>query len=124
MRLLLDTHVLVWFGRDDPRLSREARHALINLGAELLISSVTAFEFEDLRARGRFGEVGPLEVLARALHAAVIDYPAEAASIAALLPPHHLDPVDRMLIAHAKHADVTLMTADETMQRYPIRTLW
>lgn len=35
-----------------------------------------------------------------------------------------LDPVDRMLIAHAIHADLTLVSADETMRRYPVRSLW
>lgn len=124
MGLLLDTQVLVWFGLDDPRLSQAFRDALLDGDAQFLVSSVTAFEFEDLRIRGRLGRVDTIDVLVEGLDAIVLDFPAEAARIVPRLPGYHLDPVDRMLIAHAKHADLTLVTADKTIHRYPIRTLW
>lgn len=124
MGLLIDTHVLVWFSRDDARLSPAFRALLVDPDATFLVSSVTAFEFEDLRLRDRFGVVGGLGDLLAGLGATVLDYPAEAVRTVPLLPAIHRDPVDRMLIAHAIHADLTLVTADETMRRYPVRSLW
>lgn len=54
----------------------------------------------------------------------VIDYPAEAYHVADSLPDIHRDPVDRMLIAHALHAGLPIVTADATIRRYPVRTIW
>ena len=124
MGLLLDTQVLVWFGLDDPRLSPAFRAALLDPDTNFLVSGVTAFEFEDLRVRNRLGPVDSIGILIAGLNATVLDYPGEAARIVPLLPDHHRDPVDRMLVAHAIHADLTIITADETVRRYPVRTLW
>jgi PIN domain nuclease of toxin-antitoxin system len=122
--LLLDTQVLVWFGLDDRRLSAVFREKLLDADVRFLVSGVTAFELEDLRVRGRLGSVDSVGVLVAGLGAALLDFPAEAARIVPLLPDLHRDPVDRMLIAHAIHADLTLVTADATVRRYPVRTLW
>ena len=122
--ILIDTHVLAWVGLDDPRLSRRAILAISDGAQRLLVSAVRAYESVDLNRRGRFGADLPLSDLLNALAAEVIGYPAECWSVAATLPPLHRDPVDRMLIAHAMYADLTLVTADETMRAYPVRTLW
>jgi len=53
-----------------------------------------------------------------------VDLPADIWRLAVTLPDLHRDPVDRMLIAHALHLDATLVTADVTMHRYPVRCLW
>lgn len=52
------------------------------------------------------------------------DLPAEVWRLADRLPDLHRDPIDRMLLAHAMHDDVTLVTADRTMHAYPVATLW
>ncbi len=65
-----------------------------------------------------------MATLLQKLRASLIDFPSEAYRLVALLPPIHRDPVDRMLIAHAIHADLTLVTADEAMRAYPVRSLW
>lgn len=124
MALLLDTHVLLWIGASDARLSQTAREAIASPGAELFVSSVTAYEYEDLRLRGRLGEPDPVSTIVERLDAAVLPYPAEAHRLIVLMPQLHRDPVDRMLVAHALHADMTIVTADRTIPRYPVRTLW
>ena len=124
MALLLDTQVLVWFGLDDRRLSNAFRDTLLDPDTEFAVSSVVAYEFEDLRIRNRLGLVDTIGVLIEGLGATILDYPAEAYRIIPLLPMLHRDPVDRMLIAHAIHADLTLITADKTIRKYPVRTLW
>ena len=125
MALLIDTNALAWFGAGDPRLSIPARQAMTDGAEELLVSAVTAYEFADLNNRNRFDADLPLEALLRSLDAEIIDYPAECWLVAASLPDLHRDPVDRLVIAHAMHADLTLVTSDATMREYPVvRTLW
>lgn len=124
MGLLIDTQSIVWLASDVPRLSAAARTALTDGGERLFVSAVTAFEYTDLNRRGRFLADLPLGPILAELEASVLAFPAEAWSLAEALPPLHRDPVDRMLIAHAIHADLTLVTADATIREYPVPSLW
>lgn len=124
MGLLIDTQSVVWLVTRIDRLSAVARAAVLESDEPVFVSVVTAFEFTDLNRRDRFGADLPLEPVLAQLDATVLGFPAEAWRLAESLPNLHRDPVDRMLIAHALHADLTLITADETMRRYPVRTLW
>lgn len=124
MPILIDTHVLVWAVADSRRLSARARSCLTVPGQQLLVSAVTAWEYGDLYQRGRLDRAGPLDDVLHALSIEVIALPAELWRLASSLPPIHLDPMDRMLIAHAVHADLTLVTADADIRRYPVRTIW
>lgn len=124
MAALIDTQALVWIATRSPKLSRAAERALLDGAIELFVSAVTAFEFADLNSRGRFGADLPLDPLLDALGATLLDYPVACWRLIPMLPPLHRDPVDRMLITHAIHADLTLITAEATMHDYPVRTLW
>lgn len=124
LAILIDTQTIVWAVAGSPKLS-VAAHAAITSGAEdVHVSAVTAFEFVDLNRRGRFGVDLPFRSMLEQLEATILDYPAQAWTIAEELPAIHYDAVDRMLIAHAIHADLTLVTADSLVRRYPVRTLW
>lgn len=93
-------------------------------GLDLVISAITAWEYSDLVACNRLpGAPGMADVL-RDYAFTLVDFPAETWALAALLPRIHRDPVDRMLIAHAIAADLTLVTADRVMRRYPVKSLW
>lgn len=124
MAMLIDTQALAWLATGDPRLSRTAAEALLDESSQLLVSAVTAYEFADLNRRGRFDADLPLQSLLTRLDATIVDYPGSCWSLAASLPLLHRDPVDRMVIAHAIHSDLTLVTADTIMRRYPVQTLW
>ena len=124
MSILIDTQALVWIAVGSERLSDGARDAIVDGTARLCVSAVTAYEFVDLNGRGRFGTDLPLRALLDRLDAEVLNFPAEAWVVAGHLPDLHRDPVDRMLVAHAISADMTLMTADATIRRYPVRSLW
>lgn len=124
MAILIDTQALVWSVLDSPKLSSTARGVITKGESELCISSVTAFEFVDLNRRGRFGVDLPFRSVTEQLEAAVLDLPAAAWVIAETLPNLHADPIDRILIAHAIHGDHLLVTADRTIRRYPVRTIW
>jgi PIN domain nuclease of toxin-antitoxin system len=124
VRLLLDTHVLIWAPTGDPRLSAAARDAMTNPEAELFASAVTAFELADLQERGRVAMIEDVGAVAAVLGLSVLDFPAEAWRIAASLPDIHRDPVDRMLVAHAIAGDFAVVTADTMIRRYPVKSLW
>ncbi len=124
MRLLLDTHVLIWAPTGDPRLSGPAREAITSPEAELFASAVTAFELAGLQERGRVAMSEDVGTVAAVLGLSVIDFPGEAWRIIGSLPDIHRDPVDRMLIAHAIAGDFTLVTSDKVIRRYPVKSLW
>lgn len=124
LAIFVDTHALVWFGVGDPRLSKTAKEVLCSRIESVLISAVTAYEFMDLNRRGRFGNDLALAEIVEHLGGEVIDYPADCSTLAALLPPVHLDPVDRMLIAHAIQLDCPVVTADHDFRSYPVRIIW
>jgi PIN domain nuclease of toxin-antitoxin system len=119
MALLIDTHVLVWIGEGHPRLKPAVRDRLVDPDESLCVSAVTAFEYADLRVRGRIPRSAALDELQDRLQLAIIDYPAALWPLAATLPPIHRDPVDRMLIAHALALEMPLVTADANIARYP-----
>lgn len=122
--LLLDTNILVWAGVADPRLPASVRDVLQSPDEALFVSAVTAWEFADLAARGRLPEQLTFQQAIDGLAVELLDFPAGAWAIAATLPPIHKDPVDRMLIGHAIVAGLTIITSDEKVRRYPVKTFW
>jgi PIN domain nuclease of toxin-antitoxin system len=122
--LLLDTQVLVWIGANDRRLSDTVRQVLANAASRLFVSAVTAWEFADLEIRGRLPRSVSLRPIVEQLSAKLLDLPASTWETISSLPPLHRDPVDRMVIGHAINADLTLVTGDAIMRRYPVKTLW
>lgn len=124
MALLIDTHGLVWFAGADRRLSSVARSAIESAETSLFVSAVTAWEYADLKHRGRIPATADFARLQDMLGFTLLDYPAALWQTASQLPDIHRDPIDRMLIAHAIALDLTLVSADATMRRYPVKSLW
>ncbi|MBV9842523.1 MAG: type II toxin-antitoxin system VapC family toxin [Sphingomonadaceae bacterium] len=124
MDYLIDTHAMIWAGAGYRQLSPAAAEAIVDPTNRLLVSAVSAWEFEDLHRRGRLAGSVALDAILDALSLVLVDLPAHVWRVARRLPNLHGDPVDRMLIAHAIHADLTLITADKMIRRYPVRTLW
>lgn len=114
----------MWFGVGSRRLSRRAREVIEAPDNPLYVSAVTAWEYADLEARGRFADSAPLASLRDALRFEILDFTADLWAVAVSLPAIHRDPVDRMLVAHAIAMDLTVVTADKTIRRYPVATLW
>lgn len=88
------------------------------------VSAVTAWEFVDLNQRGRFGANLDFAQLVDRFQIELLAFPSDAWKLIPQLPNLHRDPVDRMLIAHALHSGLTLVTSDETMRAYPVQSLW
>jgi PIN domain nuclease of toxin-antitoxin system len=124
LRVMLDTHALIWALADSPRLSKAARRIIVNANNEVLVSAVSAWEIAIKRALGRLKI--PDDLIEAVDDAGFVRRPlgfAEAQRLQAL-PQLHADPFDRMLIAHALEEDVPLITSDESIAKYPVAIIW
>jgi PIN domain nuclease of toxin-antitoxin system len=124
MRLLLDTHVLLWWLADDRRLKSPERHVIAHRDALVYVSAVSIWEITIKKGLGRL-ELDN-EVLERELETGDMnELPVRwrHAKIAGALPTHHQDPFDRMLIAQAQTEGLTLVTYDRAFQPYDVAVL-
>ena len=124
--MLLDTHIFLWLQTSPERLG-EHLAMVEDVDTELFVSAATSWEIAIKYALGRLTLPSspttyvPERILAIGARPVAIEH--EQALAVADLPPIHRDPFDRLLVAHAIHLDVPLMTADPLVARYPIRTL-
>ena len=121
MRLLLDTHIALWVLTDNARLSALARSVIVSGGDQVFVSAASIWEISikyrlspermpisGQQAKSRFNAAG-LQILAiSAEHAAQVD----------LLPMHHRDPFDRILVAQAQCEPLRLLTGDAKLVAY------
>lgn len=105
-------------------MSQRARDALADGEAELFVSAVNAYELVAIQRRGKVAMTESVAEIAGPMGFSLLDLPADIWRIAAGLPDIHRDPIDRMMIAHALHDDLTIVTADKIVRSYPVKTLW
>ncbi|SDU70491.1 type II toxin-antitoxin system VapC family toxin [Jiangella alkaliphila] len=119
-RLLLDTHVVLWWLMDDAELSDELKET-IDEELEVFVSSATVWELAIKQGLGKLSAQVDLaeEVLRSDLQQLPITF--EHAIDAGRLPLHHRDPFDRMLVAQARVEQLTLVTRDSAMNDYDVR---
>jgi PIN domain nuclease of toxin-antitoxin system len=122
VRLLPDTHILLWTIAESRRLSAAARALIGEPDNELTFSSVSLWEVAIKTGRGRDDFRIDVGSLRRGLfnngYAELAVTGAHAAALATL-PPIHKDPFDRMLVAQAIVEGFTLLTSDPTVAKYP-----
>jgi PIN domain nuclease of toxin-antitoxin system len=121
MRLLLDTHVLLWALAEPEKLGAELRGLIEDRGNEVLFSAASIWELAIKAGLGRFNfNVRPEEITAGAIAAGFEELPvrAETAALVAYLPPHHRDPFDRLLVAQTIAGPLRLYTADALLPAY------
>lgn len=128
MRLLLDTHALLWTLDENPRLSEGARAAIGNPASELLISSVAAFE---ITTKHRIGKLPEFEAIARDFPAMLADFEhsvlpisMEHAALAGRLDIAHKDPFDRLLIAQARVERVPIVSNETLFDGFGVKRIW
>ena len=123
MKLLLDTHALLWWLADDARLGRRARQAIAAPTNLVFVSAATAWEIALKRAVGKLVAPGDVEEwLVESNFQALPIHIAEAVA-SAELPLHHRDPFDRLLVAQAQIGRMTIVTGDEEIARYGVSLL-
>ncbi len=122
MRLLIDSHVALWWLDDHPSLGDRCR-TMLTEAAEVYFSAVTPWELGIKRA---LGEVEFPDGLSEALKTSgftPLPISTAHAELAPELAHHHRDPFDRMLIAQAQLESLTLVTADRTFDRFDVATV-
>ena len=123
MILLLDTHAILWWQRDDRRLGRAAREAIAT--ADIVwVSAVSGWEVAIKTSLGRLRLTKPFSVLLKADD--FTELPMTLAHSAKLeqLPPHHADPFDRMLVAQALSERATIVSRDRALAPYGVPMIW
>lgn len=126
MKILLDTHVLLWVAGDPQQLSAQARKLLEDPQNQLYFSAASLWEVSIKNKLGRADFKVDLPVLRRNL----LDYGFEEIAINSAhtlaveaLPNIHKDPFDRMLVAQTIVEGITLMTADSAVAEYPVAVI-
>jgi PIN domain nuclease of toxin-antitoxin system len=122
--LLLDTHTLLWWLADDPALTLAARSAIRAAGTLVFVSAVTAWEISIKQALGKLDAPDDLEAALAASRFQPLPITVAHALAAGRLPRHHDDPFDRILIAQAQHARLTVVTHDPKFRLYDVAILW
>ena len=119
MRLLLDTHVFLWWCADDAQLG-EAERAAIRHGAnEVFLSAASVWEMAIKQALGRLDIPEPASAVTERLGIQALAVGFEHAEATLRLPPLHRDPFDRLLLAQAMVEGLTLVTQDPLVRSYP-----
>ena len=128
MKLLLDTHALLWWLFDDPKLSRPARAAIADPNNTVHVSSASAMEISTKHRKGKLPEAGdvPRRLLGYIRKARFVPLPitVEHALAAGVLPGPHNDPFDRILIAQATGDDIPIVSIDSVFKNYGARVIW
>ena len=128
MRLLLDTCTFLWIIGGAKELSSRAREAFADPANEALLSAACAWEIAVKHRLGKLPLPEPPDVFVPAQRAAhgieplAIDE--EAALHVAKLPDLHRDPFDRLLVAQALVGGLVVLTPDDSIREYPVRTFW
>lgn len=126
MRLLLDTHALIWWLIDSPRLSHAARAEIANPRSAVFATPVSGYEIANKERQGRLpGKLTRVlpQVLRKgriAIHPLTFDH----ALAAGQLPGPHRNPWDRLIIAQAMAAGLTVVTVDPVFHDYGVPVCW
>jgi PIN domain nuclease of toxin-antitoxin system len=121
MRILLDTHALLWWLTDDPALGEKAKAQIAEPDNMILVSAASLWEIAVKQAIGKIeADIAEIEKAIAAQGMVRLGIDADHLIELVSLPPLHRDPFDRILIAQARAEDVPLLTADAHIAGYSV----
>jgi len=125
MKVLLDTHALLWWLSDDEKLSVKARKVIANPTNQVYVSAVSGWEVSIKQALGRL-DVDTAKLMDEVEDNGFIllNISFQHGIIAGGLPTHHRDPFDRMLIAQAQCDELKLISVDSCFTEYDVEVVW
>jgi PIN domain nuclease of toxin-antitoxin system len=122
-RLLLDTHVLIWWFEGSAQLGVVARQEIGEVQNEVFVSAATIWEMAIKKQLGKLEAPDDLEQKVEQAGFSKLDISLFHGEQAGLLPLHHKDPFDRMLVAQAQAEGLVLVTKDEVFPNYGIKLM-
>ncbi len=128
MRVLLDTHTLLWWLSGDKRLSLRARRTIAVESNEIFVSAASAWEVTTKHRIGKLPDAGPLAVdFAREVRQqgfSALPVTLDHGQVAGSLAGEHRDPFDRMLIAQSLEEKMALLSNDVVFDAFGVRRIW
>ena len=128
MKSLLDTHTLLWFYLDDPRLSARAMALILDPANVKIVSPASYWEVAIKVNIGKYAlEVPYDEFIQEAIHDngfEILPIEPRHTSAVVALPRHHNDPFDRLLIAQAMVENISILSVDAVLDQYAVQRLW
>lgn len=128
MTVLLDAHAFLWFIVGNPKLSNTARRVIEEQAQIRLLSVASLWEIAIKHSLGRltlavpFSQIIPLQLNTNGIGLLGIEF--EHLDALVTLPFHHRDPFDRLLIAQAMVARISIVSADPAFDAYPVTRVW
>jgi PIN domain nuclease of toxin-antitoxin system len=123
MKLLLDTHILIWWLSQDRRLSQPEIDIITDPDNLIFVSAATAWEIAVKRMIGKLEAPDDLPAALAANNFLELPITIEHSQKLYQLPLHHNDPFDRIMVAQAMSEDLTFMTRDAKIALYEVRTI-
>ncbi len=123
MKLLLDTHIYLWWLQDPGLVADEARFAIANPRNFVFVSAASIMEIAIKQSNGKLKIEEPPEAQLQACRFHELPLTFAHASALRDLPPIHKDPFDRMLAAQARVEGLTLVTRDPVVRQYDVRSI-
>jgi PIN domain nuclease of toxin-antitoxin system len=127
MEVLLDTHALLWWVNEPQRLSKRANSILTSTDNTVLVSAAVAWELSIKVNLSKLDALALLAGLTQRLQKegfTELAISVAQAVRAGLLPLHHRDPFDRLLVAQAQDLGIPVLSADELLDRYDVKRVW
>ena len=128
MKVLLDTHAVIWWVDQDDQLGDTGHEVIAEPANDLLVSAATIWEISIKCGLGKLSLSLPLrDWLSQAvtdLRATILPITIEYAATQSELPRHHGDPFDRLITAQAKGEDIPITSRDVAFDRYDIDRIW
>ncbi|WP_263352335.1 type II toxin-antitoxin system VapC family toxin [Acidicapsa acidisoli] len=120
MKILLDTHIFLWWTQNDSRLQSVHRDAIRLPENQIYVSAASAWEIGIKRKIGKLAFAGSIADAIAKYRFEALAISVEHAETAGSLPAIHTDPFDRLLVAQTYLESITLVTVDEQILRYQV----
>ncbi len=128
MRLLLDTHTLIWFITDDAQLNSHALQLIKDADNEIFVSVASLWEMAIKFSTGKLNIGQPFEVLfpfqLQHNNFELLPISIEHLRVVSTLPFHHRDPFDRLIIAQSQVEEMPVVNVDEVFNLYDVEREW
>ena len=128
MKLLLDTHVFIWWSSEPEKLSQYVLSLCQDIENNLILSAASVWEMQIKLQLGKLKLQLPLQELIESQQQTntlqILSVDLEHVLELQNLPPYHYDPFDRLLIAQANAENVYLISKDEVFSKYEVKLLW